>query len=163
MRTPTRWVSHVPSLSLLARPLLLGGCDRSDSDAKPSSDGGMGAGAIQKVVEKRDGLTIKKQVCRLPDGVTVDHGLCVMTYANGTKAGEGRFEDGRTTGIWRGWYSNGQLSMQGKHLFWQKESQWTWWNKDGSISKRESYARGLKLDKPPDGISTQPAALHPAS
>ncbi len=158
MRAPIRWVTNAAALSMFALALLMSGCDRSDAEPERNQR----AGALEQVVEKQGSLTIKKQVRRLPDGGTVNHGLCVMTYADGTKAGEGRYEDGQTAGIWRGWYANGQLSMEGKYVFGKKDGRWTWWNKDGSISKQASYARGLRIDATTGAASTQPTPSQPA-
>lgn len=157
MRTPIRWALNASSLGLCAIALLVGGCDDSDDGGKLGADERRAASSLEEVVETRSGLTIRKHVRRLPDGGTVDHGRCVMTYADGTKAGEGRYEEGQTAGIWRGWHPNGQLSMEGKYVFGKKEGKWTWWDNEGRISRQARYTQGLEVEGPAEETATRPA------
>lgn len=62
---------------------------------------------------------------------------------NGKVLHESNFKDG--TGIWKFYWSNGNLSEEGKYTSWRKDGVWKKYREDGSLDMTTTYDKGKLL------------------
>ncbi|WP_432731098.1 toxin-antitoxin system YwqK family antitoxin [Variovorax sp. W6] len=75
-----------------------------------------------------------------PDGARwIRHGLFVAYHENGVVSSEGRYFNGKETGVWRDFHVNGQLASEGNYLEGLEVGTWRFWDPDGSEQPPTQY------------------------
>lgn len=96
-----------------------------------------------------DGSTI---TMHYKDGVP--HGAYLRTHANGQKAEEQNFENGKLNGPRKCWYESGQLQLEEQRVNNHPHGLVTTWREDGTVKSKKNYDMGRPLDEEtyhPDG------------
>ena len=55
---------------------------------------------------------------------------------------EKKYKNDKRDGLWSSWYENGQKSYEGNYKNGKREGFWTSWNKEGNVTKTETYKDG---------------------
>ncbi|MBA64803.1 MAG: hypothetical protein CMG55_03275 [Candidatus Marinimicrobia bacterium] len=69
-------------------------------------------------------------------------GSWIKWYSNGKKAEEGIYKNGKKGGIWNGWYKNGQKQYSGKYIDDQLDGLYTELDTSGRVIKEITYRNG---------------------
>ena len=51
--------------------------------------------------------------------------------------------DGKREGLWREWWSNGQLMREGNYVKGEREGLWKYWYENGQLEWEGNYVNGL--------------------
>jgi hypothetical protein len=78
-------------------------------------------------------------------------GLFTWWHANGQKALEGRYDQGKQDGPWTWWYATGQKSIHGEYAKGNPTGRWTWWKEDGKVAQSAdlSHSEGVVIQELP--------------
>ena len=108
---------------------------------------GLAAGCTRTVdiidLQERDGL---KYVGYEDKPFT---GRAEWVLEHGQKIADQKYKDGKVDGPWTTWHSNDQKSSEGyfhpRGI--DKVGTWTYWNKDGTLDRTETYYKDGTLDR----------------
>ena len=67
------------------------------------------------------------------------NGTSIRWYPNGQKEWEYQYKDGMQHGSVTIWYMDGSLWVTGSYFNNQRSGAWIWYNKDGTISRQQTY------------------------
>ena len=70
------------------------------------------------------------------------HGYYYHAYKDGTPMFEGHYFEGEKDGIWKEWWSNGNIKIEQSYSMGVKEGSCSTWREDGSISSKGVYSNG---------------------
>jgi antitoxin component YwqK of YwqJK toxin-antitoxin module len=74
----------------------------------------------------------------------VMNGPYVKTFADGSRAVKGVYEDNLPDGDWMEWHANGQEKQKGKYNRGKETGSWTWWYENGNRAEEGDYISGRK-------------------
>ena len=69
-------------------------------------------------------------------------GLWRCWYSNGQLYIEGYYFNDRRDGLWRCWFENGQLWEEGYYFNGKKDGLWRWWHDNGQLCENDCYVNG---------------------
>lgn len=87
-------------------------------------------------------LQLRKQVLRLDDGTTVDHGSFVRWHDNGKKEYEATFVLGKKEGTTTRFHKNGQKANEQQYKDGKRHGRCLSWDASGVLVKEENWAEG---------------------
>lgn len=107
-----------------------------------------------------------------PNGERIRHGKFLIKSLDDKVLATGFYADDKETGIWRVFYPDGKLKIEGEWLYGEKNGEWRYFDAAGNLEKKELYVNG-KLAVPIDdvtpeadaqtkGSTNRPAASQPA-
>ena len=70
-------------------------------------------------------------------------GSWINWFSNGNKNEEGIYKDGKKGGVWNGWYRNGEKKYSGKYVEGKLEGLYTEMDNKGNVIKEIMYTNGL--------------------
>ena len=73
-------------------------------------------------------------------------GTWVTWYANGGKACEDSYRNGKRHGKWRHWRPNGSRGYEGAYKDGLSNGKWTWWHENGQVKRESHYRLGRRHD-----------------
>ena len=77
---------------------------------------------------------------------SLQHGLCISYFPDGTIQDSGYYKYGLKEGIWQEWQENGQIKMAGYYHNGYKEGIWKYYNNTGKLIALQEYkAKGKKI------------------
>ena len=74
-------------------------------------------------------------------------GSWIMWFTNGKKGEEGFYKDGKKSGAWNGWYVNGEKKYSGKFINGKSDGNYTELDQKGLITKNIEYKNGSILSE----------------
>lgn len=84
----------------------------------------------------------EEQTAYLVNSKTPYTGKIEKVYANGQKAIEGAYKDGKKDGLWTEWYENGQKMSEGHFKKGMEEGVWTEWHENGQKARQVRFDQG---------------------
>lgn len=71
------------------------------------------------------------------------NGMWKEWYCNGNIFLEGWYVDGKMAGLWRMWHANGNLQSEGAQMNNQEEGLWREWHENGQLAAETFYQAGV--------------------
>ena len=71
------------------------------------------------------------------------HGLWKFYWSNGQLTHIGTYVNGKPYGLWEFYYFNGQLFCKGTYVYGKPYGLWKYYNQDGTIEKQVFYSKHL--------------------
>jgi len=93
-------------------------------------------GTTQEEARRDDGIE------RWCDRNGIQDGDYVRTYADGSRAASGSWDDNQEDGPWVWWHDNGQEKTRGKYIKGRQAGSWTWYYANGNREKEGDYLQG---------------------
>ncbi len=93
-----------------------------------------------------DGTLSEQQYYRMG----VKDGLWEQYYSDGKLRLRSAFKAGEKSGAVKTFYNSGEVMMEGKYLQGHPEGEWTYYDPNGSVRKKEFYQKGILLKTEPE-------------
>jgi antitoxin component YwqK of YwqJK toxin-antitoxin module len=87
---------------------------------------------------------VEREVAQFSDNHFEAHGVYREYYPNGQLFVQGQFRRGRQQGEWNFWFENGQQNRKAVYNNGQPDGAWDVFRADGTLSAKRSFRNGLK-------------------